>query len=497
MRLLYIFRRNSTMVSLKPLAITMSILLMMSVVALTSPAQAQSNIKTQIELGTKKSDNPGSTSVKGDPQFALPAIVTVGETVFVYGRLLKIEGSRSLGGLPDATVKLVDVYNSSENAVVLAEATTDKDGYFVFEWNVQAKVFKQLGVYKLQEGIGSKDSITLQILGKYDGDSDHASSTSRGYLVELRPLRFTIDVSPDKQIYSVGEVAKVEVTFKNPAGEFIDPDMLEIFFNSIRISPTKIDVGSYFFITPSLTEKIHSITVIADKEEYLKESIFASVVATAKLDVAVTIQSVLDQDEYGIGDLVEVTGDVRPAVAERAVLFEVRNPNGNVYNGGQAFPGEDGTFKYQFKLGGTRAIPGKWILTTTYLAQQTSSTFDVGAVPTKFLRINVESPETVDQNSDPVGQGALGTPIGIQSTLLNSEDRDITLTYIVKVTDSEGLTLMVSWIKGSVGSGMSLKPTIFWIPETSGSYSVDIFVWDSLDNPMPLSAPTKISVNVA
>ncbi|MGH9934165.1 MAG: hypothetical protein ACRD3Z_03510, partial [Nitrososphaerales archaeon] len=337
---------------------------------------------------------------------------------------MKIEGKSSLSGLANAEVKLIDVFNNAQNPLVLATATTDEEGYFLFEWKVQEKVFEQLGVYKLQEGIGSVDNIKLQILAKYDGDADHASSTSRGYIVELRPLRFTITVSTDKQLYSLDEVAKVEVTFKNPAGEFIDPDTLEVFFNSIRIAPTKIDVGSYFFITPALTEKIHSITVIADKEEYLKESIFASVVATAKLDVAVAILSVLDQDEYGVGDSVEVTGDVTPAIVERAVLFEVRNPNGNVYNSGQAFPIEDGTFKYKFKLGGSLASSGKWTITTTYLGQQTSSTFDVGVIQTKFMRIGVESPETVDQNSDPLGQGTLGTPIGIQSMLINSEDRD-------------------------------------------------------------------------
>ncbi|MGH9922157.1 MAG: hypothetical protein ACRD38_05345, partial [Nitrososphaerales archaeon] len=165
-------------------------------------------------------------------------------------------------------------------------------------------------------------------------------------------------------------------------------------------------------------------------------------------------------------------------------------------NSGQAFPGEDGTFKYQFKLGGSLAAPGKWTITTTYLGQQTSSTFDVGVIQTKFMRIGVQPPETVDQNSDPVGEGTLGTPIGIQSMLINSEDRDVKLTYIVKVTDSDGLTLMVSWIKGSVSPGMSLKPTIFWIPETAGNYSIDIFVWDSLDNPIPLSAPAKIRIDV-
>ncbi|MFY3741335.1 MAG: hypothetical protein HMLIMOIP_001790 [Candidatus Nitrosomirales archaeon] len=480
----------------KTLASMIVVMLFMSAFAIAFPADAQSNTRTQINLGIKKSDNPSSTSASGADDFALPSIVRVGETHFVNGRLVQIEGKSSLSGLANAGVKLIDVFNNAQNPLVLATAITDKEGYFVFEWQVHEKVFEQLGVYKLQEGIGSVDNIKLQILAKYDGDADHASSTSRGYIVELRPLRFTINVTADKQMYSVDEVAEVRVTFKNPAGEFIDPDALEIFFDSTIIPPTKIDVGSYFFVTPALTEKIHLITVIADKEEYLKENIFESVVATAKLDVPVAILSVLDQREYGIGDFVEVSGDVRPAFVERAVLFDIRNPNGVLYNVGQVFPNEDGKFDHQFKLGGTLAVPGKWSITTTYLGQQTSSTFDVGTIQTKFMRIGVELPETVDQNGDPLGQGNLGTPIGIQSTLTNNENRDIKLTYIIKVTDSDGVTAMVSWIKGSVNSGMNLKPTIFWIPDTAGNYNIDIFVWDSLDIPIPLSAPAKIKIGV-
>ncbi len=496
MRLLYILRRKLNMRFAKALASTIVVVLIMSAFAIAFPADAQSNTRTQINLGIKKSDNPSSTSASGAEDFALPALVRVGETHFVYGRLVQIEGKSSLSGFANAEVKLIDVFNNAQNPVVLATATTDEEGYFVFEWHVQAKVFKQLGVYKLQEGIGSTDSIKLQILAKYDGDADHASSTSRGYVVELRPLRFTINVTPDKQLYSVDEIAKVTITIKNPLNELIDPDVLEIFFDSTRIPPTKIDVGSYFFVTPALTEKIHSITVIADKEEYLKENIFESVVATAKLDIPIAILSVLDQREYGIGDFVEVTGDVRPAFVERSVLFEIRNPNGVLYDVGQTFPNEDGTFEHQFILGGSLAIPGKWSITTIYLGQQTKSEFDVGVIRTKFLKIGLESPETVDQNSDTVGQGNLGTPIGIQSMLVNGENKAIKLTYIVKVTDSDGVTVMLSWIKGSVNSGMSLKPTIFWIPDTAGNYNVDIFVWNSLDTAIPLSAPAKIKIGV-
>lgn len=496
MRLLYILRRKSNMRFAKTLALTMAVLLIVSALALTFPAKAQGNIKTELTLGVKKGP-PGSTTVQGDPDFALPTIVRVGETHLVYGRLLKIEGKSIVGGLANAQVKLIDVYNNAQNPIVLATATTDNEGYLVFEWHVQAKDFKQLGVYKLQEGIGAKDQITLQVLGKYDGDANHASSTSRGYLVELRPLRFTVNISTDKELYAVDEVAKVTITFKDPNGTLIDPDTLEVFFDSFRISATKRDIGTYFFVTPALTEKIHSVTVIGDKEEYLREMILDTITASAKVDLPVAILAVLDQRAYGIGDFVELTGSVRPAFVERAILFEVKNPNGVVYNVGQIFANEDGTFKHEFKLGGSLAIPGKWSVTTTYLGERTTSEFDVGTLQTKFLRIGVEFPETIDDKGDSLAQGSVGAPLGIKATLSNDENRDAKFTYIAKVTDSNGVTVMVSWVKGYVlKPGTSAEPAIFWIPDAAGNYTIEIFVWDGLDNPIPLSAPAKIKVGV-
>ncbi|MFQ5969320.1 MAG: hypothetical protein ACE5J2_02340 [Nitrososphaerales archaeon] len=481
----------------KLLALTTAVLLIVSAVAITFPVQAQGNIKTEITLGTKKSDNPSATSASGDPDSALPRIVRVGEVHLVYGRLLKIEGKSAIGGLADTPVKLIDVFNNAQNPVVLATATTDKEGFFVFEWHVQAKEFKQLGVYKLQEGIGSTDSIKLQVLAKYDGDDNYASSTSRGFKVDLRPLRFMTSVSTDKQLYAVDEIAKVTLTFKDPKRELIDPDLLEVFFDSTRISPTKLDVGTYFFVTPSLTENIHSITILADKEEYLRETISATVTASPKVDVPVAILVMLDQHAYGIGDFVELAGDVRPAFVGRAILFQVTNPNGITYEVGQTFANEDGTFKHEFKLGGSLAVLGRWSITTTYLGQQTMSTFDVGRLQTKFIRITVELPETIDDQGDTARQGSVGRPLGIQAKLINNENREAKLTYILKVTDAHEVTVVVSWIKGVVlKPGVSMKPAIFWIPELKGNYTIDIFVWDDLDNPIPLSAPAKLKIGV-
>ncbi|MGH9934166.1 MAG: hypothetical protein ACRD3Z_03515 [Nitrososphaerales archaeon] len=55
----------------KHLASTIIVMLIMSAFAIAFPADAQSNTRTQLNLGIKKSDNPSSTSASGDSDFAL------------------------------------------------------------------------------------------------------------------------------------------------------------------------------------------------------------------------------------------------------------------------------------------------------------------------------------------------------------------------------------------------------------------------------------------
>lgn len=471
------------------------ILLLVASTVSVSPVSA-GGIRTDLVLGVKKSLNPSDSSVAGDPDFALPKLVQVGDVQMVYGRLAKID-SKAFSGLPNKEVKFVDIYNDAESPILLATAITDEEGYFVFEWHVQAKPFQKIGPYNLQEGIGAADTIRLQVIAKFDGDDTYSATTSRGYAVDLKPLRLVTSVMTDKQLYNVGEIAAVTITLKDFKGNPIDPDTLEVRYDSLVMSPTREDVGRYFFTTPALTERLHMVSVIAFKEDFSVETRTATITATAKIDIPVAILAVLDQREYGIGDYVELSGDVRPAFVERAVLVQVTNPNGVVYNIAQVFGKEDGTFRHEFRIGGPLAIPGTWKVMTTYLGQQTATEFDVGLLQTKFNRVTVELPETISDDGDTVSQGDIGKPLGIQANLSNNENRDITLTYIVKVSDAEGITVMVSWIKGAVlKPGMSAKPAVFWIPESAGNYTIDIFVWDGLDSPIPLSAPAKIKVGV-
>ena len=50
-----------------------------------------------------------------------------------------------------------------------------------------------------------------------------------------------------------------------------------------------------------------------------------------------------------------------------------------------------------------------------------------------------------------------------------------------------------SWIKGEISSNHSLDISQSWCPSKSGDYFVETFVWNSLTDPTPLSAPRRTS----
>jgi hypothetical protein len=479
----------------KPLALTLVVLLLMSVATFTLPVEAQGSSKTQITLGLKK-DFDGK--VTGDPDNALPSLVRVGETHLVYGRLMQLPDGKNFQPLPNGEVKLIDVFNNAQNPIVLATAKSDKDGFFVFEWKVSTRVFKQHGVFKLQEGITSLENVRLQILGVYEGDPTHTKSTSRGYIVQLKPQRLDVSIQTDKRLYTVGESAHVTVMFKTPTGELVDPDMIEMFFGPSTVSPVRQNVGTYFFTSPPLSENIHKVTVLFDKEDYLREIRSATITASVKAALPVDLNAMLDRDTYGLGELLVITGTVKPVMEGRLVLINVNNPDGTIYNFGHVTPNADGTFKHEFRLVGPLAITGEWKATYTYLGSQIIDSFSVRELPTKFLQVTVQSSSLVTDIGETLEEVELGSPVGIQAELANEEREEITLTYIVQVKDAEGFTVMLSWIKGiALKPDMSLKPAIFWIPQSKGFYDVEIFMWESLENPVPRSAPKTLEIVIA
>jgi len=87
--------------------------------------------------------------------------------------------------------------------------------------------------------------------------------------------------------------------------------------------------------------------------------------------------------------------------------------------------------------------------------------------------------------------------IMIMSDISNGQDTQQNFAYITQVKTSDNVVISLSWLTGALSPRQSFSPAQSWIPTESGIYGIEIFVWESIDNPSALSPPLSMIVNVS
>jgi hypothetical protein len=127
----------------------------------------------------------------------------------------------------------------------------------------------------------------------------------------------------------------------------------------------------------------------------------------------------------------------------------------------------------------------------------TATTF-IGTVVPPLERAPASNPRIVDSFGNAItGAVKSGQQIQVTADLTNGQDRDQPFAYLVQIQDANGVTVSLSWITGTLTAGQSLNPAQSWTPQSSGTYTAQIFVWQSIDNPNALSPPLTTTINVA
>lgn len=104
--------------------------------------------------------------------------------------------------------------------------------------------------------------------------------------------------------------------------------------------------------------------------------------------------------------------------------------------------------------------------------------------------------ELLDLKGEPLTDVNAGIQVLIQSTVYNAQMSRQSFAHIVQVTDSDGVTVSLSWVYGEIPSKESLKLAQSWIPSVKGNYKIETFVWESIDNPTALSPKRTLTVSV-
>lgn len=131
-------------------------------------------------------------------------------------------------------------------------------------------------------------------------------------------------------------------------------------------------------------------------------------------------------------------------------------------------------------------------------------TTDHGIITTAFIgmscppleRVPASAIQVTDNKGNEQKTITVDKQIQIRSNLTNVTIRNQTFAYIVQVQDKGGTVESLSWISGMLLPSQALGPSVSWTPSKAGNYTVQVFVWQSLNNPNSLSPPVFTDLTV-
>jgi len=133
---------------------------------------------------------------------------------------------------------------------------------------------------------------------------------------------------------------------------------------------------------------------------------------------------------------------------------------------------------------------------TTADELEIAATTFIGSIVPPLERAPASNPRIVDAFGSELDEVSVDQQVQITADLANGQDRDQSFAYLVQIQDEDGVTTSLSWITGSLAPGQNLNPAQSWTPTSPGTYNVQIFVWESVDNPDALSPPVSTTVDV-
>lgn len=128
-----------------------------------------------------------------------------------------------------------------------------------------------------------------------------------------------------------------------------------------------------------------------------------------------------------------------------------------------------------------------------------NSTFGVtNGFPVARPNFTSSDPIFVDQQGNKVASFVQGQMVGVKTEIINKFTDERSFAYIVQIKNDQGFPVFLAWVEDIIIlPNKSIKPTLFFLADAKGEYTVDVFVWRSMTLTDPLAPPTHGLVRVA
>ncbi|MGI0074349.1 MAG: hypothetical protein ACREA5_00235 [Nitrosotalea sp.] len=125
-----------------------------------------------------------------------------------------------------------------------------------------------------------------------------------------------------------------------------------------------------------------------------------------------------------------------------------------------------------------------------------TATTTAGTILAPLEQTSLSNARIVDSTGKSLSNVHVNQQIQVVSDVTNQQNKDQPFAYLVQIQDSNGITVSLSWITGSMTPGQTLNLGQSWLPTTVGTYTAQIFVWQSISSPDALSPSLPVQIQV-
>ena len=101
-----------------------------------------------------------------------------------------------------------------------------------------------------------------------------------------------------------------------------------------------------------------------------------------------------------------------------------------------------------------------------------------------------------DSSSNPLKSFQANNRIQIVGSVTNEQNFDQKFVYLIQVKDHNNSVVSLSWMSGELSGKQNLSVSQSWLPKNSGTFFIESYVWNSLEDQIALSQPISNSIIV-
>jgi len=393
---------------------------------------------------------------------------SIGPRVHIYGEVKD--------STPNTPVAITIKYPDGSTIITASVYELNSNNEYSYEIPTGSEVWNQSGTYLVLASYGISGS-TVQTTFEYDVSFIVVSTDQLSY-----QSGDTIQVSG--QVPQVLTNFPVVVSIINPVGTLVTLDQLEVKFGGTFSKEFETTSGGMW--TRSGT---YVVTAEYGPNDPIAETSF-------EFESVVELSVFTDKANYQPGDLMKIYGSVRNVTPDFPVEIHIFNPASNLVTTQQVQVNPDNSYSLPVTTGGAL-----WNESGVYNIVASHGDPEVSGqgaflYDSEFDDLTLQKWKIEDEFGNVEKRYPLGVTLSISADVVNIGDAERDFTFLVTISDEQGSVVNESYLSASLMSGEGVQPSLSWIPENSGEFTVVIQLVNNLENRIDLANPLDFTTTI-